>query len=238
MVIKEKMFLKGVIMKMGKWMVFAFLLASFAFLATLLNVFTAEAGCGGGSPKSVSCSMPGHNHSPDMKHDPNHEPNMDVEKTCSSEMMQKYRFLATMPIYMDSPMVIYARAPELGLSEEQKAKLLAITAESRKNSLAILTVEQRQKLGVIPDEPMTMLQICPMMHSEAGQQPAAVQATADNKVVEQTTCPVMGGTVNKALFVEYKGKKVYFCCADCKTEFEKNPEKYIGKLPQFAKQKQ
>jgi YHS domain-containing protein len=37
------------------------------------------------------------------------------------------------------------------------------------------------------------------------------------------------------VFVEYKGKKVYFCCADCKAKFEADPEKYIAKLPQFAK---
>lgn len=53
--------------------------------------------------------------------------------------------------------------------------------------------------------------------------------------IEQKTCPVMGGEINKSLFTEYKGKKVYFCCAACKEEFEKNPEKYIAKLPQFKK---
>jgi YHS domain-containing protein len=54
--------------------------------------------------------------------------------------------------------------------------------------------------------------------------------------VEQTMCPVMDGNkINKNVFVEYKGKKVYFCCADCKAKFEADPEKYIAKLPQFAK---
>jgi YHS domain-containing protein len=54
-------------------------------------------------------------------------------------------------------------------------------------------------------------------------------------VVEQTTCPVTGQPIDKNVFVEYKGKKVYFCCADCKGQFEKEPEKYVSKLPQFAK---
>jgi YHS domain-containing protein len=54
--------------------------------------------------------------------------------------------------------------------------------------------------------------------------------------VEQTMCPVMDGNkINKDVFVEYKGKKVYFCCADCKAKFETDPEKYIAKLPQFQK---
>ncbi|NLZ04651.1 MAG: YHS domain-containing protein [Phycisphaerae bacterium] len=51
---------------------------------------------------------------------------------------------------------------------------------------------------------------------------------------EQTTCPVMeGNPINKAVFVEYKGKKVYFCCKACPEEFLADPEKYIAKLPQF-----
>ncbi|MFH1370473.1 MAG: YHS domain-containing protein [Planctomycetota bacterium] len=52
--------------------------------------------------------------------------------------------------------------------------------------------------------------------------------------VEQTMCPVMDGNkIDKNVFVEYKGKKVYFCCADCKAKFEADPEKYVANLPQF-----
>jgi YHS domain-containing protein len=58
-------------------------------------------------------------------------------------------------------------------------------------------------------------------------------ATAE---IEQTMCPVMDGNkIDKNVFVEYNGKKVYFCCADCKAKFEAEPEKYLSKLPQFAK---
>ena len=72
----------------------------------------------------------------------------------------------------------------------------------------------------------------PVPSSPANPKAAASTATT----VEQTTCPVMDGNpINKKVFVEYKGKKVYFCCADCKAVFEKDPEKYIAKLPQFAK---
>ena len=60
----------------------------------------------------------------------------------------------------------------------------------------------------------------------------AVQ-TANDAGPEQTVCPVMGGAINKEIFAEYNGKKVYFCCSDCVAEFKKNPEKYLAKLPQF-----
>ncbi len=58
-------------------------------------------------------------------------------------------------------------------------------------------------------------------------------AEAVAAVLEQTDCPVMGGAINKAIFTEYKGKKVYFCCSPCEEKFKEEPEKYIAKLPQF-----
>jgi len=56
---------------------------------------------------------------------------------------------------------------------------------------------------------------------------------AVSAAIEQTTCPIMGRTINKDIFTEYKGKKVYFCCPGCKEKFEAKPEDYIAKLPQF-----
>ncbi|MDH7599723.1 MAG: YHS domain-containing protein [Sedimentisphaerales bacterium] len=51
--------------------------------------------------------------------------------------------------------------------------------------------------------------------------------------IEQTDCPVMGGPIDRNIFVEYQCKKVYFCCEACKEAFNKEPEKYLAKLPQF-----
>ncbi len=66
---------------------------------------------------------------------------------------------------------------------------------------------------------------------------AAAQATetvaAAAASIEQTVCPVMGQPINKELFTEYEGKKVYFCCPGCKEKFEADPEQYVAKLPQF-----
>jgi YHS domain-containing protein len=42
-----------------------------------------------------------------------------------------------------------------------------------------------------------------------------------------------GNPINKELYTEYKGKKVYFCCPGCEDKFKADPEKYITKLPQF-----
>jgi YHS domain-containing protein len=50
---------------------------------------------------------------------------------------------------------------------------------------------------------------------------------------EQTTCPIMDAPIKKNIFVEYKGKKVYFCCSGCEDKFNADPEKYLARLPQF-----
>jgi YHS domain-containing protein len=46
----------------------------------------------------------------------------------------------------------------------------------------------------------------------------------------QTKCPVLGGNINKQIYVDYQGKRIYFCCQGCDQEFKKNPEKYMKKL--------
>jgi YHS domain-containing protein len=49
-------------------------------------------------------------------------------------------------------------------------------------------------------------------------------------VKAQTICPVMGDPINKKYFIDYKGYRIYFCCASCPDDFRKNPEKYMKKL--------
>ena len=60
-----------------------------------------------------------------------------------------------------------------------------------------------------------------------GQVMAAENAPGE---IVQTTCPVMGGKINKDIYTDYKGERVYFCCEGCIPEFQKDPEKYIQKL--------
>lgn len=60
-----------------------------------------------------------------------------------------------------------------------------------------------------------------------GTKNAGTPATAGKA---QTTCPVMGGAVDKAIFVDHNGKRVYFCCEGCPETFKQDPAKYIKKL--------
>ena len=60
-----------------------------------------------------------------------------------------------------------------------------------------------------------------------GQEGATVQAPAGKA---QATCPVMGGKIDQAIFADYEGKRVYFCCPDCVKTFNQEPQKYVKKL--------
>ena len=73
---------------------------------------------------------------------------------------------------------------------------------------------------------------------EAGQAPVEgiepeELVAAASREIPQKTCPGMEGAINEDIYVEYKGKKVYFCCQGCAEAFKKDPEKYLAKLPQF-----
>lgn len=46
----------------------------------------------------------------------------------------------------------------------------------------------------------------------------------------QTVCPVLKGNIDKNVYVDYKGQRIYFCCAGCDAEFKKDPEKYLKKM--------
>ena len=51
----------------------------------------------------------------------------------------------------------------------------------------------------------------------------------ENKL--QTTCPTeMGGAINKSLYVDYNGKRIYVCCEMCIEKVNEDPAKYIKKL--------
>lgn len=62
-----------------------------------------------------------------------------------------------------------------------------------------------------------------------------VFANLDKGFTNQTKCPISGKPINPTASVEYEGEKVYFCCPNCPAAFEKDPKKFMDKLPQFAK---
>lgn len=62
---------------------------------------------------------------------------------------------------------------------------------------------------------------------------AADKKPADGKPVNDK-CPVSGDDVDPANTLAYKGKTVGFCCDKCPKAWEKDPEKFAGKIPALA----
>ena len=66
--------------------------------------------------------------------------------------------------------------------------------------------------------------------SQAGAMNRPEQVETTSMTVAQTTCPVMGGKINREIYMDYEGKRVYFCCPSCIAEFEKDPKTYMKKM--------
>ena len=56
----------------------------------------------------------------------------------------------------------------------------------------------------------------------------ATLAFAEGK--SQTTCPVMGGKINKALYADVEGYRIYVCCKGCIAPIKADPKKIIEKM--------
>ncbi len=66
----------------------------------------------------------------------------------------------------------------------------------------------------------------------SGHTTAKTESTVEKKAGKaQTTCPVMkGNPINKELFVDVEGKRIYICCKGCDATIKKDPKKYIAQL--------
>jgi Cu(I)/Ag(I) efflux system membrane fusion protein len=63
--------------------------------------------------------------------------------------------------------------------------------------------------------------------------PSMMSIPSENAPMEmkpQTRCPVMGGEINREVFTDYNGMRIYFCCPGCDAEFKANPSKFLEKM--------
>ncbi len=58
----------------------------------------------------------------------------------------------------------------------------------------------------------------------------AAGVTLEKTPAPQTTCPVMGGKIDKSLYADVEGKRIYVCCESCIEKVKADPGTYIGKL--------
>ena len=57
----------------------------------------------------------------------------------------------------------------------------------------------------------------------------AVAPATPKKQHPQDTCLVMGGKINKKLYTDIQGQRVYFCCAMCQPKFKAAPDSFFQK---------
>ena len=57
-----------------------------------------------------------------------------------------------------------------------------------------------------------------------------VEAAGETVGTVQTTCPVMGGKINKKQYADVKGKRIYVCCPGCIGKIQADPDTHIEKL--------
>ena len=108
-------------------------------------------------------------------------------------MINRWRVMMHTPIFLDSPCAVYGQAATLGLSDEQKQKLVGIENEARAAALSVLTDGQRKELGDVPERAMPMIEVCghmrgsmmPMMQMMMG---------GDESNMMQKMQQMMGGT--------------------------------------------
>jgi len=59
----------------------------------------------------------------------------------------------------------------------------------------------------------------------------AASALADSETRKrQTHCPICSMEIDKRLFVDHEGKRIYFGCDSCPDLFRKSPKKYLRQL--------
>ena len=47
----------------------------------------------------------------------------------------------------------------------------------------------------------------------------------------QTTCPVSGQKLqDKAVFADFEGRRIYFCCEKCRVTFNDDPHEFLSKM--------
>lgn len=75
--------------------------------------------------------------------------------------------------------------------------------------------------------------ICVVIAATAAGQESnlAGRAATVSEAQSQSKCPVMEGRlINKRLYVDYKGFRMYVCCNACVKAARKNPEKFFKRL--------
>ena len=63
--------------------------------------------------------------------------------------------------------------------------------------------------------------LCTLVRAGEGTTVTAVQS-APVAIMSQTNCPIMGGPINKSIYVDKDGTRIYVCCGGCVAPLKKD----------------
>lgn len=106
-------------------------------------------------------------------------------------MMRRCQAMMFTPVFLDSPFAIRGQAEALGLSDEQKQKLLDVENEARQKAKTVLTEEQIKKLGEVLDKPMAMMEMCQKMSSKMMPMMQKMMGSQGSPMMMCPMCPMM-----------------------------------------------
>ncbi len=69
-----------------------------------------------------------------------------------------------------------------------------------------------------------------LVEADARRQVELAALEEERAAIPQKRCPVMGRKIYPDLSVEFRGRKVYFCCDMCPDEFLSDPASFVAKL--------
>ena len=95
---------------------------------------------------------------------------------------------------------------------------------------------------VLPLVPMLLLMIMGLLIISCAEQETSSKKAEEVATEEagsqapkaQTTDAFSGKPINRNIYADYQGRRIYFCCANSKREFENDPERYIAKFRELG----
>ena len=87
-------------------------------------------------------------------------------------------------------------------------------------------MQKAGRMTIIAASILTAIFATPMFAADTAAPDAPATAAA---IKPQTTCPIMKGSeIDKRLFVDYQGKRIYVCCRSCVRILKADPAKYVA----------
>lgn len=105
----------------------------------------------------------------------------------SRESLQHMQILSKSPIFLDGPSAILGQQDLLQLTSQQKEQLMDLLGEMRIRANKILTPRQRARLTDLPDQPLSIDQVCNQMRIQMSRNKNG--ATNNNSEFKCPICP-------------------------------------------------